>query len=125
MLAASILLGSAGFTFAASLTAGDKQFLSGYENIRASLVAEDLSSAKKAASTLGDAGKGVLASGSLDEARAAFAKLSDTAEKLALGQPGYYVLHCPMVNKDWVQTTPQVSNPYGGKEMASCGEIKK
>jgi hypothetical protein len=61
----------------------------------------------------------------LDEARAGFAKLSDTAEKLAAGQPGYFVLHCSMVNKDWVQTSADAANPYGGKDMVGCGEVKK
>ncbi len=30
-----------------------------------------------------------------------------------------------MKNKDWVQTFERVANPYGGKDMISCGEIKK
>jgi hypothetical protein len=127
MLTAGTLIwvGSAGFSVAADLSPGDKQFLSGYEKVRTALVAEDLNSAKKAASALGAAGTTLMASQSLEEARAAFAKLSDNAEKLAAGRSGFYVMHCPMVNKDWVQTTPQVGNPYGGKDMVGCGEIKK
>jgi hypothetical protein len=30
-----------------------------------------------------------------------------------------------MLKKEWVQTSTTISNPYGGKEMVSCGEIKK
>jgi len=26
---------------------------------------------------------------------------------------------------DWVQNSEKIGNPYYGKEMASCGEIKK
>ena len=26
--------------------------------------------------------------------------------------------------QDWMQTSKKVSNPYGGKEMITCGEIK-
>ena len=44
------------------------------------------------------------------------------AEKLAAGQSGYYVMHCPMKKADWVQTSSKVENPYGGKEMLSCGK---
>jgi len=58
-------------------------------------------------------------------ARATFEKLSDKAKQLAAGQSGYYVVHCPMLNKDWVQTSEKIANPYYGKEMATCGEIKK
>ena len=60
-----------------------------------------------------------------NDARAAFGKLSDKAVKAAAGQNGYYVAHCPMKNKDWVQTSTTISNPYGGKDMVGCGEIKK
>ena len=48
-----------------------------------------------------------------------------TAIKLAAGQPGYFVLHCPMLNAGWVQTSPEVSNPYGSAEMRGCGEVVK
>jgi hypothetical protein len=57
--------------------------------------------------------------------RAAFEKLSDKARQLVTGQSGYYVVNCPMLKKDWVQTSEKIANPYGGKEMATCGEIKK
>lgn len=30
-----------------------------------------------------------------------------------------------MVKKDWVQTSEKISNPYAGKEMLTCGSIKK
>lgn len=111
--------------FAAQLSADDQKFLTGYEKVRASLAADDLPAAKKSAADLGDAGAELSKSSSLEQARAAFATLSDKAVKLAAGQNGYYVLHCPMANKDWVQTNEKVSNPYLGKEMLGCGEIKK
>lgn len=110
---------------AAQLTDQNKQFLAAYEKVRHALVAEDLAGARKAAAELGTAGAELLKSNSLDEARTAFSKLSDQAEKMAAGQSGYYVMHCPMKNKDWVQTSEKIENPYGGKEMLSCGELKK
>ena len=109
---------------AAPLTDQNKQFLAAYDKVHHALVADDLTGAKKAAAELGTAGADLLKSNSLDEARAAFSKLSDQAEKMAAGQSGYYVMHCPMKNKDWVQTGDKVENPYGGKEMLSCGEVK-
>jgi len=110
---------------AADLSAVDKQFLGAYEKIHKALVADDLASAKAAAAPLGTTGADVAKSTSLADARQAFAKLGETAVKLAAGQPGYFVLYCPMVDKQWVQTSPEVANPYGGKDMVGCGEVKK
>ena len=103
----------------------DKQFLTAYGKAHDALVADDLGGAKKAGTDLGPDGADLSKSKSLDEARAAFGKLSDKAVKLAARQSGYYVAHCPMKNKDWVQTSTTISNPYGGKDMVGCGEIQK
>src|SRR5882724_3916243 len=118
------LIGLALSLQAANLSDQDKQFLTAYGKAHNALVADDLAGAKKAAPDLGPDGADLSKSKSLDEARAAFGKLSDKAVKLASGQSGYYVAHCPMKNKDWVQTSTTIANPYGGKEMVSCGEIK-
>lgn len=110
---------------AANLSDKDKQFLAAYAKVHAALAADDLSGAKAAASELGDAGDNLAKSNSLKEARAAFEKLSTQAKQLAAGQPDYHVFHCPMLNKDWVQTSTTTANPYGGKSMAGCGEMQK
>ncbi len=111
--------------WAATLSPADKAFLGTYEKIRSALAADDLTQAKEAAASLGETGADIAKSQSLDGARASFAHLSKKAEKLAVNQPGYYVVHCPMAKKDWVQTSDKISNPYLGKEMLGCGEIKK
>jgi len=111
--------------FAAELSSGDKQFLTGYEQVRTALASDDLGAAQKTAAPLGEPGAAIANSKSLEEARTAFAALSGDAIKLAAGQPGYYVLHCSMVNKDWVQTSKQPSNPFAGKSMAACGVVKQ
>ncbi len=110
---------------AATLSDQDKQFLITYGKAHDALVADDLAGVKQAAADLGPNGAELSKSKSLDEARSAFGKLSDKAVKLAAGQSGYYVAHCPMKNKDWVQTSEKVANPYGGKDMISCGEIRR
>ena len=110
---------------AAPLSDADKQFLARYEKVRSALAADDLGAAKTAAGDLGDEGAQLAKSSSLKDARAVFEKLSDKAKQLAAGQSGYYVAHCPMLNKDWVQTSEKIANPYGGKDMMTCGEIKK
>ena len=110
---------------AAPLSDADKQFLARYEKVRSALAADDLGAARTAAGGLGEEGAELAKSSSLKDARAAFEKLSDRAKQLAAGQSGFYVVHCPMLNKDWVQTSEKIANPYYGKEMGTCGEIKK
>ena len=34
------------------------------------------------------------------------------------------LVYCPMVEKSWVQRGTAVRNPYFGKEMLECGEVK-
>lgn len=121
ILAAGFTLGCA---LADPLSPADKEYLAGYEKVRSALAADDLAAAQTAAKSLGEEGTSVSESRSLEAARSSFAALSAKAEKLASGQPGYYVVHCPMAKKDWVQTSETISNPYYGKEMAACGVIK-
>lgn len=122
LIAIFIALGNA---VAGPLSENDKQFLARYEKVRAALAADDLTSAKAAATDLNDDGVVLAKSSSLKEARAAFEKLSEMAKQKAAGQAGYYLVNCPMLKKDWVQTSEKIGNPYYGKEMAGCGEIKK
>jgi hypothetical protein len=117
------LTGATGAT--GPLSESEKQFLAAYEKARTALTADDLSGTKAVANDLGAEGADLAKSNSLKEARAVFEKLSDKAKQLAAGQPGYYVVHCPMLKKDWVQMSEKIGNPYYGKEMATCGEIKK
>jgi Cu(I)/Ag(I) efflux system membrane fusion protein len=121
----SLLLLSVTSLLAADLPEADKQYLASYEKVRTALSSDDLALAKTAAAGLGDSGKDVAKSSSLEAARAGFGVVSEKAAKLAAGQSGYYVVHCPMANKDWVQTSKTISNPYFGKAMPDCGEIKK
>jgi hypothetical protein len=110
---------------AAQLTEENTKFLGAYEKVRQALVADDLAGVRKAAGELGPQGSELTSAKSLSDARSAFEKLSAEAEKIATGQAGYYVMRCPMLKKDWVQTSTKVANPYGGKEMVTCGEVKK
>ncbi len=111
--------------FAANLSDKDKQFLTAYDKVQTALVADDLSGAKAVAADLGNEGAELSKASSLKDARTAFEKLSTKAKQLVAGQSGYHVFHCPMLKKDWVQTSTTTANPYGGKDMVSCGEIQK
>ena len=87
---------------------------------------ENLSAAKEAAHTLPNgAGSDLENAKDLKGAREAFATISQTAEKMAAGVPGYHVFYCPMAKKDWVQQTTAVANPYMGRDMLTCGVEKK
>jgi hypothetical protein len=126
MLAVAVaILGIAFPTQAANLSDKDKQFLAGYEKVHTALATDDLSGAKSAAKELGEEGSDIAKAGSLKDARTGFEKLSSRARTLVAGQSGYHVFHCPMLKKDWVQTSTTVANPYGGKDMVGCGQIKE
>lgn len=110
--------------------------LSSYAKISAALAADDLASAKKAATAVAEhAGmsdskdiatkaNAVAKATKIDAARDAFKALSAAVEPLAKGEKGYVVMHCPMLKADWVQTSSKVQNPYYGKSMLTCGEPK-
>jgi Cu(I)/Ag(I) efflux system membrane fusion protein len=64
----------------------------------------------------------------LESARAAFKTLSDTliefvkTQKAAAGT--YHIAYCPMAKASWLQTGTPVMNPYMGKSMPHCGQLK-
>ncbi len=64
----------------------------------------------------------------LKAARAAFKPLSASLVKyLADNKSGvgtYHETYCPMVKASWLQTGKAIKNPYMGKQMLSCGELK-
>lgn len=136
-LLATVLISTAALTLSAADSAHSKT-LRQYEAVRVALVSDDLASAKKAGATLAaaageesvtdvqEASRKLAESSSLKEARAAFQTISVAVEKLVKGQPGFFIVTCPMIKGSvWVQTTEKIGNPYAGKEMAECGEIRK
>ncbi len=64
----------------------------------------------------------------LEGARAAFKVLSESLISYLKGQKvpagSYYVAYCPMAKASWVQAGKTIVNPYMGKGMVHCGEIK-
>jgi Cu(I)/Ag(I) efflux system membrane fusion protein len=64
----------------------------------------------------------------LEAARDAFKSLSESLisyvsdQKVAAGT--YHVVYCPMAKASWLQTESTVINPYMGKAMIHCGQIK-
>ncbi len=64
----------------------------------------------------------------LKAARTAFKPLSGSLVKYLAdnkaGKGTYHEAYCPMVKASWLQTGKTIKNPYMGKEMLSCGELK-
>ena len=109
---------------AADLSEADKQFLAGYEKVRAALAANQFDAAKTAANDLGEEGAALAKSDKIETARAEFSKLSERAVALGHGKDGFYVVRCPMLRKEWLQPQGKISNPYDAS-MPECGVIKK
>ena len=64
----------------------------------------------------------------LKAARAAFKPLSDSLIKYLAdhkASDAYVLVYCPMADASWLQADKKVANPYLGKEMPTCGEIKQ
>jgi hypothetical protein len=64
----------------------------------------------------------------LKAARDAFKPLSSSLIKYLAdnkaGKGTYHEAYCPMVKASWLQTSKDITNPYMGKMMLTCGELK-
>ena len=64
----------------------------------------------------------------LSAARTAFKALSGSLIQYLKDQkmpPGtYHEVYCPMAKASWLQTDTTIANPYLGKEMLRCGQLK-
>jgi len=65
----------------------------------------------------------------LRAARGAFGGLSEAILSFVRGggaalPAGVHAAYCPMVKKDWLQRGDAIRNPYYGKSMAGCGELR-
>ena len=121
----------------------ERTMLKNYEELRVSLVQDDLTTAERLAAKMarefGDwvpvssSVQLIAKSDSLESARKAFAKLSQEAIRLADRHPEYLILRCPTdcpencVNcrsnefGSWVQIDPLVGNPFMGTASPHCG----
>lgn len=64
-------------------------------------------------------------SGSIEDARTAFGKLSKTMVQYRqlTPEPLTVVAFCSMAQEVWLQPKGEIGNPYYGQSMARCGEI--
>ena len=98
------------------------------------LAADDYAKAKTALTDLVRESQGDLKAKAQTAAGAAniaamrkeFRALSEIVSKMDLPQ-GHSLVFCPMYEKGsyWVQKKGGIANPYFGKTMLTCGEVKK
>lgn len=85
-------------------------------------------SMKMLPATVGQQVEALSKANDLQAARAAFRGLSESLIQYLKDQkvpPGsYYEVYCPMAGASWLQTDTTVMNPYLGKGMIHCGQIK-
>lgn len=62
----------------------------------------------------------------LQSARDAFGPLSDAliAYGRDVGFGELRLAYCPMVDKEWLQATSEIRNPFYGSMMLTCGEFR-
>ena len=111
--------------------------LTSYEPIGTALAGDDLAAAKQAAkefacwpdclenAKLTEQVKKIENAATIADARAAFKEVNAIVIPLAENAGPHYVMTCPMAKADWIQTKPQLANPYYGKSMLTCGSVKK
>jgi hypothetical protein len=109
-----------------------------YESVRQALADQSLDRAKISAlelqkqaveakrSDVASSAKALVTASSLDSARTAFAGVSEAmiAYRRAMKADRPAVAYCSMVKHSWLQSEGPISNPYVGREMATCGEFK-
>lgn len=120
---------------AASLEPRQQAAVKAYTDVSTALSADNLAGAKAAASALQKAANdasdtdlataagNIASADTLAAARAAFKAASADVVALTKDADGYFHMYCPMAKADWVQTNKDVSNPYMGAKMSTCGTI--
>ncbi len=78
------------------------------------------------AAAIGAAAEAVAAAPDLASARDAFGPLSDAliAYGREVGFGELRLAYCPMVDKEWLQATSAIRNPFYGSMMLTCGEFR-
>jgi cbb3-type cytochrome oxidase subunit 3 len=129
-----------------SLTESERAALVEYEKIRLALANDDLATALRSAGSLrsrfpqlpiSDQASALQKCASLESARQIFKEISHQAVALVRGADGYFIGICPPGNGcpvrcspcrmdefgPWVQVSPELKNPYMGKESPRCGVL--
>ena len=76
--------------------------------------------------------KGLIGEAKIGEKRKAFQMISaglfDLVRTVRYDKEKIYLLHCPMAfnntGADWLSNATEIKNPYFGKDMLTCGEVR-
>jgi len=76
--------------------------------------------------------KGLIGESKIGEKRKAFQMISaglfDLVRTVRYDKEKIYLLHCPMAfnntGADWLSNATEIKNPYFGKDMRTCGEVR-
>lgn len=78
------------------------------------------------AAAIGAAAETLADAADLQSARDAFGPLSDAlivyGRDVGFGE--LRLAYCPMVDKEWLQATSEIRNPFYGSMMLTCGEFR-
>lgn len=78
------------------------------------------------AAAIGAAAEALAATTDLQSARDAFGPLSEAlivyGREVGFGE--LRLAYCPMVDKEWLQATSEIRNPFYGSMMLTCGEFR-
>jgi len=73
--------------------------------------------------------KTIAKSGNLEQQRNEFAKLSESFWKLIKANKSFqnkaYYNYCPMKKAYWISESKDIRNPFYGKQMLQCGNVKE
>ncbi len=78
------------------------------------------------AAAIGRAAEALAEAADLRSARDAFGPLSDAliAYGREVGFGELRLAYCPMVDREWLQATSELRNPFYGSMMLTCGEFR-
>ena len=78
------------------------------------------------AAAIGTAAEALAEAADLRSARDAFGPLSDAliAYGKEVGFGELRLAYCPMVDREWLQATSELRNPFYGSMMLTCGEFR-
>ena len=129
---------------AAPPTEAMKAIVAAYLDIQTQLAGDKIDTVKARAHTIGEqaaqmgqpgtavgaAAAEVEKARDLNAVRDAFGALSDAVIEAAKADgwsdvTGLKLAYCPMLKRSWLQAEDTVRNPYYGKAMSNCGELRK
>lgn len=105
-----------------------------FEKVLATIKEDDLSTAERKqfaglkGKLIKDVGQ-IAKSKDIEKQRASFETLSANllllAKSVKLSDQPVYAQYCPMKKASWLSTEKTIRNPYYGKQMLECGQIKE